>query len=164
MRFSLLLFVLILLAAIPSFAQTGGGLGPSPGDIAGGSPGGNPGGGPSSGPRGGSSGGMEGGAAPAYGARRTIRVALTKSSTVSSTDIVPDMTKQCPNVAITLDAKTADFTMEASETVKTDLMGPIPGLYKFTLFSQGGTTLFSTSAPRVDKAVKDVCVNLKKRS
>lgn len=99
----------------------------------------------------------------AYAQNHPLKIALTSSSNVPSADIVKEMTKQCPNVTLTLDASKADFAMEASKTVDV-IEGTDYGRFKFTLFDREGTAIFSTSARRVANAMKDVCASLKKHS
>jgi len=98
----------------------------------------------------------------ASGQQKPLKIALTNASTIASADIVKDMSKQCPNVTVTLDSSKADYMLEASgeghagngEYLK----------YKFTLFDRDGDALYSTSTHHLSNAVKDVCNFIKTKN
>jgi len=79
---------------------------------------------------------------------KPLRIFLSPSSTISSADIVKDLNTKCPNVSLTIDSRSSDYMLEATQW---------PDHYKFTLFRRGGDAVFSTSTHLMSNSVKDVC-------
>lgn len=79
---------------------------------------------------------------------KPLRIFLSPSSTISSADIVRDLSSKCSNVSLTVDSRSSDYMLEATRW---------PDHYKFTLFRRGGDAVFSTSTHLMSNSVKDVC-------
>ena len=94
--------------------------------------------------------------------QKSVKIALTTSSTLASADIVKDMSKQCPNTTITLDLSKADYMLEAGGEGRTGNGEFVK--YKFTLFNHDGDAVYSTSTLHLGNAVKDVCSFIKKKN
>jgi hypothetical protein len=83
------------------------------------------------------------------------RIALTPTSTVSSSVIAQGLEHKCVGVTLTLDTSKADYLLEAKERVSPN--GRVVNGWALTVFSPGGDLLYHTSTTRSDNAVKDVC-------
>lgn len=88
-------------------------------------------------------------------------IALSKKSDVSPADISKNLRKGCPNVSISDDATTSEYTLEAVK--KTDprdrgIDGNEPVVFfDLTLVDRDGRAVRYTSTPSLGGAVKDVC-------
>ena len=97
---------------------------------------------------------------PAQSAPKTI--ALTHKSTVPPKDILKSLGKECPNVSITNDATTSDYTLEAIKTTIRQGLRIVPeNSVDLTLFDRDGKTFSSVSTTSLDDAVKDLCHAIK---
>jgi len=76
-----------------------------------------------------------------------VKLVLSPASTIPNADIVENLSKKCPNVALVLDSTKSDYMLEAIWT----------GQYRFTLFKKGGQAVFSTRTQMLSNAVKDTC-------
>lgn len=76
-----------------------------------------------------------------------VKVVLSPASTVPNADLVQNLSKKCPNVALVLDSTKSDYMLEAIWA----------GQYRFTLFKKGGQAVFSTRTQMLSNAVKDTC-------
>ena len=82
-------------------------------------------------------------------------VALSKESNVPSKDILQALQKECPNVSITEDVNTSDFTLKARR--RTNEKGVEESGFDFTLFDRDGNISLHATSPFLDNAVNSVC-------
>ena len=83
-------------------------------------------------------------------------ITLTEKSNIPAAAILPSLKKSCPNVAITNDAASGDYTLEAVETSEL-YHGTDYGRPHLTLFDRDGKAVYSTVTRKISNAVKDVC-------
>ena len=83
------------------------------------------------------------------------RIALTPSSTVSSSVIAQGLEHKCLGATLTMDITKADYLLEAKERLSPN--GRVVNGWALTVFSPGGDMLYHTSTTFSDNAVKDVC-------
>lgn len=87
------------------------------------------------------------GAASVHADPPPVKLVLSPASTIPNADLVEDLSKKCPNVALVLDSTKSDYMLEAMWA----------GQYRFTLFKKGGQAVFSTRTQMLSNAVKDTC-------
>jgi hypothetical protein len=92
------------------------------------------------------------------GQDQKVRLSLTPSSNVPSSEIGKTLDTRCPDVLISVDPSKADYLLEAIYTGAGAARQP----YKFTLFNSAGDRVFSTETARAASAVKDVCGFIRK--
>ena len=98
--------------------------------------------------------------APSQGQDHKVRISITASSNVSTSEIGKTLDTRCPDVTITVDPQKADYLLQAIYTGA----GPARNPYKFTLFNRAGDRVFSTETARLSSATKDVCNFIRKTS
>lgn len=76
-----------------------------------------------------------------------VKIVLSPASRIPNADLVQNLSKKCPNVALVLDSTKSDYMLEAIWA----------GQYRFTLFKKGGQAVFSTRTQMLSNAVKDTC-------
>lgn len=83
---------------------------------------------------------------------------VTDTSNVSKAEIGKSLSSDCPEVSVTIDQQKSAYSLEAVWTGA----GPARKPYKFSLFNNGGEYVFSTQTARLNNAVKDVCIFVRK--
>lgn len=91
-----------------------------------------------------------------FGQDRPVKIALTPSTTVPVADLTSEFGKRCPNVGVTLNTATADFTMEAVGGDHASHQRELRN-FKLAVFDHDGTAVFNASAHSLANAIKDVC-------
>ena len=89
-----------------------------------------------------------------------IRVALSSTSTVASSDLRRGFQKKCPDVILNRDAAHADYALEAIDRTTSPVTATEVSRYRFTLFNRAGNAIFSTSPHNFSNAINNVCVAL----
>jgi hypothetical protein len=89
-----------------------------------------------------------------------IRVALSSTSTVASSDLRRGFQKKCPNVILTRDPSRADYALEAIEGTINPVTAMEVSRYRFTLFNRGGNAIYSTSPHKFSNAINNICMAL----
>jgi hypothetical protein len=89
-----------------------------------------------------------------------IRVALSSTSTVASSDLRRGFQKNCPDVILNRDASRADYALEAIDRTTNPVTATEVSRYRFTLFNRAGNAIYSTSPHNFSNAINNVCVAL----
>jgi hypothetical protein len=89
-----------------------------------------------------------------------LRVALSSTSTVASSDLRRGFQKKCPNVILTQDPSRADYALEAIERTMNSVSVGEVSRYRFTLFNRAGNAIYSTSPHKFSNAINNVCMAL----
>jgi hypothetical protein len=92
--------------------------------------------------------------------RKPIRVAVSSTSTVPTSDLQRGFEKKCPNVILNHDPARADFALEAIG--RTAPAGEL-SRYRFTLFNRAGNAVYSTSPHKFSNAINNICAALKSK-
>jgi hypothetical protein len=77
-----------------------------------------------------------------------IRIVLTDKSRIPSAEIVTGLSKQCPNVTLTTDVSSADYSVEAKRDFS---------YFTMALFNRSGDAIYSTKTVHLGNAIKDLC-------
>src|ERR1700722_11303295 len=89
-----------------------------------------------------------------------IRVALSSTSTVASSDLRRGFQKKCPDVILNRDPSRADYALEAIDRTTNPVTATEVSRYRFTLFNRAGNAIYSTSPHNFSNAINNVCVAL----
>jgi hypothetical protein len=92
--------------------------------------------------------------------KRPIRVALSSTSTVASSDLRRAFQKKCSNVILNQDPSRADYALEAIEKTINPVTAMEVPRYRFTLFNRAGNAIYSTSPHKFSNAINNVCMAL----
>ncbi len=92
--------------------------------------------------------------------KRPIRVALSSTSTVASSDLRRGFQKKCPDVILNRDPSRADYALEAIERTTNPVTATEGLRYRFTLFNRAGNAIYSTSPHNFSNAINNVCMVL----
>jgi hypothetical protein len=95
---------------------------------------------------------------PAETQKPPIRVALSSTSTVASSDLRRGFQKKCPNVILNRDPSRADYALEAIERTVNPVTATEVSRYRFTLFNRAGNSIYSTSPHKFSNAINNVCM------
>jgi hypothetical protein len=93
-------------------------------------------------------------------AKPPIRVALSSTSTVASSDLRRGFQKKCPDVILNRDASRADYALEAIDRTTNPVTATEVSRYRFTLFNRAGNAIYSTSPHKFSNAINNVCMAL----
>jgi hypothetical protein len=93
-----------------------------------------------------------------------IRVALSSTSTVASSDLRRGFQKKCPNVILNRDPSRADYALEAIERTINPVTAMEVSRYRFTLFNRAGNAIYSTSPHKFASAINNVCMALARQT
>jgi hypothetical protein len=101
----------------------------------------------------------------ALAASKPVKIALVTQTPASvpavpTADIAREVSKKCPNVSVTRNGETADYSLEAVGGDRTNPHGQ--RLFKFTLYDHDGNVAFTTETRQLHNAVKDVCAFINK--
>jgi len=89
-----------------------------------------------------------------------IRVALSSTSTVASSDLRRGFQEKCPDVILNRDASRADYALEAIDRTTSPVTATEVSRYRFTLFNRAGNAIYSTSPRKFSNAINNVCMAL----
>jgi hypothetical protein len=89
-----------------------------------------------------------------------IRVALSSTSTVASSNLRRGFQKKCPDVILNRDPSRADYALEAIARTTNPVAATEVLRYRFTLFNCAGNAIYSTSPHNFSNAVNNVCMAL----
>lgn len=108
---------------------------------------------------------MAGSLPPVLAEAKPVTVSLVTQTPASvpaipTADIAREVSKTCPNVSITRNAETSDYSLEPVGGDRTNPHGQ--RLFKFTLFDHNGNVAFTTETRQLHNAVKDVCAFINK--
>ena len=86
---------------------------------------------------------------------RSIRVAVSSTSSVPESDLRRAFQKKCRNVILNHDPSRADYALEP--IARTNPLDGERPRYRFTLFNRAGNAIYSTLPHKFSNAVDNIC-------